>query len=97
MTCADRPTWGDPDPPSRATLAHRLESRAQDSKSVIDKRLANARSEIASHAEYDYLVVNDAFADALDDLEAIVRAERLRENRQREGLGALLGELLSGS
>jgi guanylate kinase len=84
-------------PPSRATLAQRLLSRAQDSKSVIDKRLAEARSEIASHAEYDYLVVNDVFADALDDLAAIVRAERLRGDRQRERLGVLLAELLSGS
>jgi guanylate kinase len=82
-------------PPSKATLAQRLETRGQDSKSVIDKRLANARAEIASHAEYDYLVVNDVFTDALEDLAAIFRAERLRGIRQRERLGELLGELLS--
>jgi guanylate kinase len=83
-------------PPSMATLAGRLEARGQDSKSVIDKRLAEARSEMASHAEFDYLVVNDVFADALDDLAAIVRAERLRGTRQRERLRTLLNELLSG-
>lgn len=83
-------------PPSTSTLAQRLEKRAQDSRSVIDKRLAEARSEIASHAEYDYLVVNDVFADALEDLAAIVRAERLRASRQRARLDVLLGELLSG-
>jgi len=82
-------------PPSRTTLAQRLEQRGEDSESVIRERLAKARSEIASYAEYDYLVVNDAFQDALDDLAAIVRAERLRLGRQHARLGSLLNELLS--
>jgi len=82
-------------PPSRTTLAQRLEKRGEDSESVIRERLAKARSEIASYAEYDYLVVNDAFQDALDDLAAIVRAERLRLGRQHARLGSLLNELLS--
>jgi guanylate kinase len=84
-------------PPSRATLAQRLESRGEDAESVIQERLAKARSEIAAYGEYDYLIVNDVFQDALDDLAAIVRAERLKRERHGERLEALLGELLSGS
>jgi guanylate kinase len=82
-------------PPSKSTLAQRLEKRGEDARDVIEERLAKARSEMASYAEYDYLVVNDAFEDALGDLSAIVRAERLRRSRQQERLGTLLGELLS--
>jgi guanylate kinase len=82
-------------PPSRSALAQRLEKRGEDARSVIEERLAKARSEMASYAEYDYLVVNDTFQDALDDLTAIVRAERLRRSHQQERLGPLLGELLS--
>lgn len=82
-------------PPSRSALAQRLEKRGEDARSVIEERLAKARSEMASYAEYDYLVVNDTFQDALDDLTAIVRAERLRRAHQQERLSPLLGELLS--
>jgi len=82
-------------PPSRSALAQRLEKRGEDARSVIEERLAKARSEMASYAEYDYLVVNDTFQDALDDLTAIVRAERLRRSHQQARLGPLLGELLS--
>ena len=84
-------------PPSRSTLAQRLQNRGEDAESVIRERLAKARLEIASYAEYDYLVVNDTFQDALGDLVAIVRAERLRMARQQDRLGAMLGELLSDS
>ena len=82
-------------PPSRATLAARLEGRGEDTRSVIEQRLAMARSEMSSFAEYDYLVVNDDFEVALQDMACIVRAERLRVVNQRQRLGPLLGELLS--
>jgi guanylate kinase len=82
-------------PPSKSTLAQRLEKRGEDARSVIEERLAKARSEMASYAEYDYLVVNDAFEDALADLAAIARSERLRRSRQQERLGTLLRDLLS--
>lgn len=84
-------------PPSKSTLAQRLEKRGEDAENVIRERLAKARSEIASYTEYDYLVVNDEFQEALGDLAAIVRAERLRVARQRARLEALLDELLSDS
>lgn len=84
-------------PPSRATLAERLERRAQDSPEVIKARLAEAQTEMASHGDYDYLIVNDDFALALEDLAAIVRAARLRTPSQIRRLRSLLDDLLSGA
>lgn len=82
-------------PPSRSTLAERLAKRAEDSAEVIAERLAKARVEMSSHGEYDYLIVNDVFDTALEDLCAILRAERLRTAPQRARLDALIGQLLS--
>ncbi len=81
-------------PPSREALAERLRARAQDSESVIERRLAAARREIEHYREFDYLVVNERFEEALADLQAIVRAERLRLPRQRDRHAALLAALL---
>lgn len=69
-------------PPSRDTLRARLEARRQDSEAVIQSRLAEASEEISHYEEYDFLVVNDDFEDALDDLKAIVRANRHTTERQ---------------
>jgi guanylate kinase len=52
---------------------------------------------MASHGDYDYLIVNDDFALALDDLAAIVRAARLRAPSQTRRLRSLLDDLLSGA
>jgi len=82
-------------PPSQTTLAQRLEHRGEDTPRVIQERLAKARSEMSSYGEYDYLVVNDIFETALEDLCAIVRAERLRLFHQRGRLAPLLQDLLS--
>ena len=83
-------------PPDIDTLRERLSSRGQDSTAVVERRMADARSELSHYAEYDYLVVNDDFATALDDLRAIIRAERLREPRQAGAaatqLAAMLGQ-----
>ncbi|TVQ88062.1 MAG: guanylate kinase [Chromatiaceae bacterium] len=78
-------------PPSVAVLEQRLRGRGQDSVEVITRRMAAARAELSHYGEYDYLVVNDRFEDALDDLRAIVRAERLRRARQVPRLQGLLG------
>jgi guanylate kinase len=56
--------------------------------------MSQARDELSHHAEYDYLVVNDDFAEALGDLRAIVTAERLREPRQAERHAAALKAML---
>lgn len=69
-------------PPSLATLERRLKSRASDSAEVIAGRLAAARAEIAHVAEFDYVIINHQFDDAVRDLVSIVRALRLRVGHQ---------------
>lgn len=83
-------------PPSLETLSERLIRRGQDDPEVIARRLAEARLEMSHYPHYDYLIVNDVFEQALDDLCAIVRAERLRRPRQEQRLGALISALLDG-
>jgi guanylate kinase len=81
-------------PPSVAALRERLSGRGQDGPEVIERRMRDARSELSHYGEYDYLVVNDDFEQALADLRAIVGAERLRLPRQAEVLGATLAAML---
>ncbi len=69
-------------PPSADVLRERLKSRALDSPEVIQKRLAEAPREIEAWRDYRYVIVNDDFQSSLDDLSAIVHAERLRRTRQ---------------
>jgi guanylate kinase len=69
-------------PPSPTVLEERLRSRASDSDEVIARRLAVAREEIAHLAEFDYVIINDEFEQAARDLVSIVRAVRLRLDRQ---------------
>ncbi len=82
-------------PPSLAVLEQRLRRRQQDSDAVIADRLAAARSEISHYGEFDYLVVNDDFGQALRDLKQIVRAQRLRREPQERCFSALLADLLA--
>lgn len=82
-------------PPSRATLRERLTNRGQDEESVIDGRMALAVDEISHYVEYDYLVINDDFNTALDDLKSILRSARLNVSRQEERHQALLTALVS--
>ena len=65
-------------PPSLAALRRRLNDRGQDSTAVIERRLQAAQGEIAHLAEFDYVIVNNNFDDAVEDLVSIVRAARLR-------------------
>lgn len=65
-------------PPSIDALASRLRNRAQDSEEVIARRLAAAREEVSHVGEFDYVIINDDFDRAVDDLCAVVRASRLR-------------------
>jgi guanylate kinase len=82
-------------PPSRAELERRLRGRASDSEQVIERRLANSRGEIAHAHEFDYIIVNDRFDDALDALQAIVDAVRLRSAVQCQRHAGLIAELLA--
>ncbi|WP_426702027.1 guanylate kinase [Rhodanobacter sp. Col0626] len=82
-------------PPSRVELERRLRGRGSDSAEVIDRRLRNSRGEIAHAHEFDYILVNDAFDVALADLQAIVRAVRLRSALQWQRHEVLIDELLA--
>ncbi|GLQ96851.1 guanylate kinase [Dyella mobilis] len=82
-------------PPSRTELERRLRGRGSDSEEVIERRLRNSRGEIAHAHEFDYIVVNDRFEDALDGIQAIVRAVRQRSELQCQRHEALIGELLA--
>ena len=81
-------------PPSMAELRQRLERRAEDSADTIEKRLANARTEIQRWVEYDYVIVNDDLQDAFKALQGILAAERLKRAR-RTGLAQFVEGLLA--
>jgi len=82
-------------PPSREVLEQRLRARRQDDATIITRRMRDAWTEISHYNEFDYLVVNDDFEMALEDLRAIVRSHRLSRLRQERRLAALLRELLA--
>ena len=69
-------------PPSPEVLESRLRGRGQDSEEVVARRLAAARHEIAHVSEYEYVIINDDFNRAAQDLRSIIRAERLKLSRQ---------------
>lgn len=81
-------------PPSQQALLERLTGRGQDDQAVIDKRMAQAINEMSHYVETDYLVINDDFTTALNELRAIMVAERQRLVRQQERHSALLQSLL---
>jgi len=81
-------------PPSRAALFERLTARGQDSQDTIERRMQSARLEISHYSEYDYLLVNDDFAEALAGLKAIIGAGRSEQKPMQSRLQPLLNELL---
>jgi guanylate kinase len=84
-------------PPSRQALEERLRARGQDDESVIARRMRDAVSEMSHYGEYDYLVINEMFATAHDELAAIVRSRRLRLAAQQQRHGGLLAALLAST
>jgi guanylate kinase len=80
-------------PPSKEELRRRLETRNQDDKVVITKRLAAAHEEIAHCFDFDYIVINDKFDIALVDLRSIIRSHRLQKKTQIVRYQNLLAEL----
>lgn len=65
-------------PPSFISLKNRMLQRAQDSEAIINQRLANAHEEILHYQEFDYLIINETFNEAVAELHAIIKAARLR-------------------
>ncbi len=82
-------------PPSKQALEQRLRGRGQDDEAVIERRMRDAENEMSHYIEFDYLVVNDAFEQALSDLMAIISARRLSMAVQTQVQAALLIELLA--
>ena len=82
-------------PPSRATLAERLARRATDTPEVIARRLADAAGDMSHYLEFDYVVVNDDFARAVEDLKRIVAGDAKDLRSDRPQLASLLAQLLS--
>ena len=81
-------------PPSMQELESRLHGRGQDSDEVIAKRLAAAKDEMSHVGEFDYVTINDKFEVALEDLNAIVRTQRLKREKQLARHATLLKGLI---
>ncbi|MBK8453086.1 MAG: guanylate kinase [Thiofilum sp.] len=82
-------------PPSRRALEERLRNRRQDSDEIIARRMRDAQRELSHYNEYDYLVINDDFDEALQDLISIFRCQRLRLKLQQQNRASLLSQLVS--
>ena len=78
-------------PPSLEILEKRLRKRATETEEDILKRLATAKGELKEAHNYDYVVVNDKLEDAVEDVKAIIKAEKLRYLRNKENFDPSLG------
>jgi guanylate kinase len=82
-------------PPSREELLKRLTGRGTDSQEIIDRRMQDAESEMSHYGEFDYLIINDDFDLALQELRSIVLARRQRTAAQSQIQQELLQNLLN--
>lgn len=80
-------------PPSLDCLKNRLVTRNQDKENIIAARLKDVREAISHIAEYDYIVMNDDFDTAVNDLKAIVQAKRLNAKAQMKKFAEKIKEL----
>ena len=83
-------------PPSTRELERRLKTRAQDSVSVVDNRMAKAMDEISHYPEYDYIIVNTVLEESVRNVRSILTSERLKRQRQI-GLTDFIKRLREGS
>ncbi|MGW8127633.1 MAG: guanylate kinase [Stenotrophomonas sp.] len=81
-------------PPSKQALDDRMRKRGQDSEAVMAQRLAAAREEMLHYDEFDYVIVNEVFDTAVDEMCAIFTASRLRRAQQQVRHGGLIRSLL---
>lgn len=82
-------------PPSKATLEHRLRHRGQDNDEIISRRMRDAENEISHYVEFDYIIVNDDFEQALNSLSSIIVAQRHSLAIQKNSQADLIAELLA--
>ena len=83
-------------PPSLEALTDRLRKRAQDNDAIIARRMEEARAVMQRVTDADFLVVNDDFTTALDEMRAIIQAWSLRVETQEARLRPLLASLTEG-
>ncbi|WWO96172.1 MAG: guanylate kinase [Candidatus Dasytiphilus stammeri] len=81
-------------PPSKEELVRRLYQRGQESKQSIAKRIDQAVTEMKHYQEYDYLIINDIYEQAVSDLKNIVNAERLKKHPQVQRNSNIISKLL---
>ncbi|MEX0294965.1 guanylate kinase [Pseudomonas putida] len=81
-------------PPNLEALRQRLDGRGQDSDEIIAGRMKEAVSEMQHYDEYEYVIINDDFDVALEELKAVFRSNRLLLCKQQERHGALLKQLI---
>lgn len=81
-------------PPSLEDLKQRLLARNQDNEQVIQDRMKQAQDELSHYTEFDYLIVNDQFEVALEELKTVIAANRLRVSKQTIRQSKLLSFLL---
>lgn len=70
-------------PPSLEALGERMRARGQDPEQVIERRLAAAKGELARAERFQYVIINQEFATALEQLLSVVDSARLRFSKQR--------------
>ncbi|WP_414157750.1 guanylate kinase [Pseudomonas sp. BNK-15] len=81
-------------PPNLEALRQRLDGRGQDSAEIIAGRMKEAVSEMQHYDEYEYVIINDDFDVALEELKAVFRSNRLLLSKQQDRHGALLKQLI---
>lgn len=79
-------------PPSLAELRRRLEARGKDAPEAIARRMASAREEVSHVLEFEYIIVNASFDEAVADLMGVVRATRVSRAQQSDRLASLLAQ-----
>lgn len=84
-------------PPSITALRERLTSRGQDDEAIISQRMQEAISEMSHYVEFDYLIINDDFDEARDNLAAIIMGNRMLHEHQQQKHADLLSKLLGGT
>ena len=84
-------------PPSTTALRERLTSRGQDDETIIDRRMHEAINEMSHYVEFDYLIINDDFDEARENLAAIIKSNRMLHEHQQQKHADLLAQLLGAA
>ena len=80
-------------PPSLDVLRERLTARGQDNPAVVEKRMAEAEEQISHFSAFEFVIVNEVFAQAAGELQALITTDRLRRTRREQDLQPLLARL----